>query len=85
MDQNTVDNIEYLLFQQVNKPKNYFLTKINNVYSNRYRINIYCEDEIDSLVKRKICASYFCVLSSDKKLDIVHGNPLPIGDNNDLA
>jgi len=67
-------NVENLLFKIVEKPRNFYMTKINNVYSNRYRINIYCEEEKDNLVKRKICASYFCILSKDNKLDIIHGN-----------
>lgn len=70
-------DVENLIFKIVDKPKNFYMTRINNVYSNRYRINIYCEEEHDSLIKRKICASYFCILSPDNKLNIVHGNPLP--------
>lgn len=52
--------IEYLLFKQINKPQNHILTKIINVYDNRYRINLYCEHQEDNLIKNKICASYFC-------------------------
>ena len=52
--------IEDLLFKQVEKPKDYLMHKIVNVYDNRYRINIYCETEEDNLVKKRICASYFC-------------------------
>jgi len=54
--------IESLLFKQIEKPKHYWMTKIINVFDNRYRINIYIEffDEIDRLMKRKIHSSYFC-------------------------
>jgi len=54
--------IESLLFKQVEKPKHYWMTKIINVFDNRYRINVYIEffDEIDRLMKRKIHSSYFC-------------------------
>lgn len=52
--------IESLLFKQVEKPKHLLMTKIINVYDNRYRINIYVELEEDNLIKRKIAASYFC-------------------------
>jgi hypothetical protein len=54
--------IESLLFKQVEKPKNHLLTKIHNVWENRYRINVYTEtvDPVDGLTKRKINASYFC-------------------------
>ncbi len=54
--------IESLLFKQVEKPKHYWMTKIINVFDNRYRINVYTEffDEIDRLTKRKIHSSYFC-------------------------
>lgn len=66
-------NILKLLFQQVSKPKNYTFTKINNVYDNRYRINLYCEEEVDNLIKKRICASYFCIFDSNK-LNIVSQN-----------
>jgi HEPN domain-containing protein len=54
--------IESLLFKQVEEPKHYWMTKIINVFDNRYRINVYIEffDEIDRLMKRKIHSSYFC-------------------------
>jgi len=52
--------IESLLFKQVNKPKNYLMTKIINLWENRYRINIYTEKEENNLIKRKIYCSYFC-------------------------
>jgi len=52
--------IESLLFKQVEKPKHHFMTKIINVWENRYRINIYTEIEEDNLIKRKIDSSYFC-------------------------
>lgn len=62
--------IEKLLFEQVEKPSHYLMTKIINVYNNRYRINIYCEREDDGLIKRNICASYFCKYSKNN-LEIV--------------
>ena len=71
-------NIEYLLFQQVNKPKDYLMTKIINVYDNRYRINIYCEKEEDNLTKKKICASYFCHFEKNS-LQIIDGYPMSSG------
>ena len=52
--------IESLLFKQVPKPKHHFMTKIINVWENRYRINVYIEIEEDNLTKRKIQSSYFC-------------------------
>lgn len=52
--------IESLLFKQVEKPKNYLMTKIINVYDNRYRINVYVEFEEENLTKKRIYASYFC-------------------------
>jgi hypothetical protein len=52
--------IESLLFKQVEKPKNFLMTKIVNVYDNRYRINVYTEFEEDNLTKKRISASYFC-------------------------
>lgn len=58
--------IEYLLFKQINKPKNMSFIKIINVYDSKYRINIYCETQEDSLFKLKICDSFFCNYSSGK-------------------
>lgn len=52
--------IENLLFQQVEKPKNILMIKTNNVYDNRYRINIYVQNEEEGLLKKRIAASYFC-------------------------
>lgn len=70
--------IEHLLFEQVSKPKDYLMTRIINVYDNRYRINIFCETEEDNLTKKKICASYFCHFNKNQ-LDIIDGNPMPSG------
>lgn len=64
--------IESLLFKQVEKPKDHFMTKIINVFSNRYRINIYVEIHEDNLIKRKIHSSYFCHYEPGK-LVIVDG------------
>lgn len=52
--------IESLLFKQVPKPKHHLMTRIINVFENRYRINVYIEIEEDNLTKRRIHSSYFC-------------------------
>jgi hypothetical protein len=52
--------IEDLLFKQVTKPKHYLMTKIINIFENRYRINVYTETEEEGLIKKRIAASYFC-------------------------
>ena len=64
--------IESLLFKQVSRPKNHLMTKIINVWENRYRINVYIEIEQDNLIKRKIHSSYFCHYIPGK-LTIVDG------------
>lgn len=64
--------IESLLFKQVSKPKHHFMTKIINVWENRYRINVYIEIEEDNLIERKIESSYFCHYIPGK-LTIVDG------------
>ena len=51
--------IESLLFKQTLKPKNHLMTKIINLWDNRYRINVYIETQEDNLIKRKIHSSYF--------------------------
>lgn len=58
--------IENLLFKQVEKPKNHLLTKVINLWDNRYRINVYIEIFEDNLTKRKIHSSYFCHYSPGK-------------------
>lgn len=62
--------IESLLFKQVEKPKNLLMTKIINVFNNRYRINLYTQIEEEGLIKKKIAASYFCHYNPGK-LDII--------------
>lgn len=52
--------IEDLLFKQVEKPKNHLMTKVINLWEDRYRINVYTERLEDNLIKRKIHSSYFC-------------------------
>jgi hypothetical protein len=64
--------IESLLFKQVQKPKHHLMTKIINVWENRYRINVYIEIEQDNLIKRKIHSSYFCHYFPGK-LSIIDG------------
>lgn len=70
--------IEKLLFKQVEKPKNHLMTKVINLWDNRYRINIYVEIFEDNLVKKRIINSYFChynpgkltiIPDSDKKVE----------------
>jgi hypothetical protein len=68
--------IESLLFKQVQKPKNHLMTKIINLWENRYRVNVYVEIEQDNLTKRKIHSSYFCHYSPGK-LTIVDGLKKP--------
>jgi len=64
--------IESLLFKQVPRPKHHLMTKIINVWENRYRINVYTEIEEDNLTKKKIHSSYFCHYVPGK-LTIVDG------------
>lgn len=52
--------IENLLFKIVEKPKKHLMTKVINLWENRYRINVYIEIEENNLTKRKIHSSYFC-------------------------
>ena len=58
--------IENLLFKQVEKPKNHLLTKVINLWENRYRVNVYIEIEEDNLIKKRISASYFCHYNNGK-------------------
>lgn len=58
--------IESLLFKQVEKPKNHLMTKVINLWENRYRINVYVQIEEDNLVKKRIHSSYFCHYNTGK-------------------
>lgn len=58
--------IESLLFKQVEKPKHHFMTKVINLWENRYRVNVYIQIEEEGLIKRKIQSSYFCHYNSGK-------------------
>jgi len=57
-----------MLFQQIEKPKNFELCKAINVYDNKYRINVYTRiyDEVYDLEKKRITHSYFAKLNGDK-------------------
>jgi hypothetical protein len=70
--------IESLLFKQVKKPKHHLMTRIINLWENRYRINVYIEIQEDNLIKKRIHSSYFChyhhgkltiVPDTDKKIE----------------
>lgn len=52
-----------LLFKQKERPKDFLFCKAINVYSNRYRINVYTKtyDELMDLEKTKIAQSYFAI------------------------
>ena len=45
------------------------------VYSDKYRINVYCENakENDTIIQKRICASYFCRYK-EKELQIISGS-----------
>lgn len=70
--------IESLLFKQVEKPKHHLMTKIINVWENRYRINVYIEIDEDNLTKRRIHSSYFCHYNPGKLQIISHSNEIPL-------
>jgi hypothetical protein len=54
--------IENLIYEKYGKPKNHLVTKVINVYDNRYRINVYHEiyDDELKLYKKRMHSSYFC-------------------------
>lgn len=64
--------IERLLFQQIQKPKNYTMMRAINVFGNYYRVNLYTETEENGLIKKRIGDnSYFCRLENNQ-LDIIN-------------
>jgi hypothetical protein len=70
--------IESLLFKQVEKPKNLLMTKIINLWENRYRINVYIEIFEDNLTKKRIHSSYFCHYSPGKLTIIPDNNKVSL-------
>lgn len=70
--------IESLLFKQIEKPKHYLMTRIINVWENRYRINVYIEIEEDNLIKKRIHSSYFCHYNPDKLTIIPDDKPASV-------
>jgi hypothetical protein len=52
------------------------MTRIINVFDNRYRINIYTEIEEDNLIKKRIAASYFCHYNSGHLEIILDSNKI---------
>lgn len=67
--------IENLLFKQVQKPKNHLMTKVINLWENRYRVNVYIEILEDNLTKKRIHSSYFCHYSPGN-LEIKNGSTI---------
>jgi hypothetical protein len=58
------EELERLLFKQVERPKGVKEVKIVNVYDNKYRINIWTSVEEDGFTKNKIHGSYFAKLEN---------------------
>jgi hypothetical protein len=65
-----------LLLRQIEKPKNCIKIKATNVYTNRYRINIWTVVQEDGFDKNKITQSYFCIVDSNK-IKIIMGDKTP--------
>ena len=67
------ENICGLLFDQIDRTKNLEKCWAINVYSNKYRVNLFTRshDEIYDIERVRITESYFCRLSDDGKLTIV--------------
>lgn len=68
--------IERLLFEQVEKPRKHLMTRIINVYDNRYRINVYHEiDEVGLHWPKKRIHSSFFASYKDGELKILYPKP----------
>ena len=66
--------IETLLFQQINKPKDYLMLKAINIFGDYYRVNVYTQVEEEGLLKKRIGNnSYFCKFE-DNSLKIIKAN-----------
>lgn len=74
MNDFTQDLICDKLFTMIDKPKNTVMCKAINLYNNRYRINVYTEQESENLTYRKISYSCFAKLNGEE-LEIVDQTP----------
>lgn len=58
------------------KPKNFSHVNAVNVFDNRWRVNVYTQE--DGFIKKKrIQASYFCVISEDKFISYKESGVMP--------
>lgn len=67
-NQQPVVDVCDLLWRQIDRPKNLVNCKAINVYSNKYRINVYTKhyDKKYEIDKIRITQSYFAVMHGDK-------------------
>ena len=56
-----------MLFNQIEKPKNFNHCHAINVYSNKYRVNVYIRQKCNTYAGEKLSMdqSYFCILSDN--------------------
>lgn len=61
-----------VIFNHVEKPKDYLMCKSINVYDDRWRVNVYSKRYVDDIEGKFISSSYFVHFSSlTGKLDFV--------------
>lgn len=67
MPKKTVTNLNPcdVIFNYVDKPKDFIMCKSTNVYDDRWRINMYSKRYVDDIEGRCISASYFIKFNSN--------------------
>lgn len=71
-----VEDIGPLLFQQIEKPRNFLFLKVINVFDDKFRINVYTKSYVDDIEGKRI--SYSCFAKYDgNKLSILDSGVRP--------
>lgn len=79
MSKNKNSDPAKIIFQHVDKPKNFAMSKAINVFDDKYRINIYIEKEVsEGLCGKRMSSSYFVRFNTENnKMDILMSGVSP--------
>lgn len=67
-------NICDIIFNHVDRPKDYLMCKSVNVFDDKYRVNIYTKRYVEGIEGNQIKHSYFCKFNNDNgQLTIMSG------------
>ena len=60
-----------IIFNHVDKPKDYLFCKSMNVFNDKWRVNIYSRREIEGIEGKYISSSYFVKMNKNGNLEFV--------------